>query len=346
MRENEVQGRFFQAGSAAAQGAKLQKNGNILQLVLDAESRLQTVEIESVSDRLAGVAHKIVLKDVGVFECSDNDGVDAISGTGNSFFSRLTRVESSLPLVFVFAVLSVVILVSVYRFGIPALANGAAKVTPSSVLTLMDASSLQVVDRVFFSKSDLPDKRRDEVKALFDELIEQSGPQKLPFQLLFRDGGVIGANAIALPGGTVIITDQLIKLSKSDDEIAGVLGHEIGHGELRHSLRQIYRVLGIGFMISVVGGDSGQLVEDVVAQAVALGNLSYTRSFEIESDHRSAELMVGLGRDPFAFIELLKRMTKEKGDKKETNWYSTHPSTFDRMANVKKFVDSLSPTDR
>lgn len=343
MRGNEVQGRLYQTGSTAVQGAKLHKNGDLLQLVLGSEGRPQTVEIESVSDRLAGIAHKIVLKDIGVFECSDNDGIDAMLGTGNSFFSRMTRVESSLPLVFVIAVLSVVILVSLYRVGIPVLANGAAKMTPSSVLTLMDTSSMQIVERAFFSKSELPEKRRDEIKVLFDRLIEQSGPQELPFRLLFRDGGRLGANAIALPGGTVIITDQLIKLSKSDDEISGVLGHEIGHAELRHSLRQIYRILGIGFMISVVGGDSGQLVEDVVAQAVALGNLSYTRSFEIEADHRSAELMVGMGQDPFAFIELLKRLSKDKGDKSETNWYSTHPSAFDRMANVKKFVDTLSP---
>jgi Zn-dependent protease with chaperone function len=302
MHGNEVQGRFYQTGSTAVQDAKLQKNGGILQLVLDSESKLQTVEIDSVSDRLAGIAHKIVLKDMGVFECSDNDGIDAMLGTGSSFFSRITRIESSLPLVFVIAVLSVVILVSLFRFGFPALANGAAKVTPSSVLILMDTSSMQIVDRVFFSKSKLPEKRSDEIRVLFDRLVEQSGPQELPFRLLFRNGGKLGANAIALPGGTVIITDQLIKLSKSDDEISGVLAHEIGHGELRHSLRQIYRVLGIGFMISVVGGDSGQLVEDVVAQAVALGNLSYTRSFEIEADHRSAELMVGTGQDPFALL--------------------------------------------
>ncbi len=342
MRGNEVQGRFYETGSAAVQDAKLQKNGDILQLVLDSEGSLQTVEIESVSDRLPGIAHKIVLKDMGVFECSDNHGIDAMMGTGNSFFSRMTRVESSLPLVFVFAVLSVVILISLFRFGIPALANGAAKVTPTSVLALMDTSSMQIVERAIFSKSEIPEKRRDEIKILFDSLIKQAGQEKLPFRLLFRNGGKLGANAIALPGGTVIITDQLVKLAKSDDEISGVLAHEIGHGELRHSLRQIYRVLGIGFMISVVGGDSGQLVEDVVAQAVALGNLSYTRSFEIEADHRSAELMVGMGRDPFAFINLLKRITKDKGDKSETNWYSTHPSAFDRMANVKKFVDSLS----
>ena len=52
--------------------------------------------------------------------------------------------------------------------------------------------------------------------------------------------------------------------------------------------------------------------------------------------------MVGMGDDPFAFIELLKRLTKDEDDKSETNWYSTHPSAFDRMANVKKFVDSLN----
>ena len=320
----------------------LQRNGGNLQLSFDDESAPLTVEIESVSDRLAGIAHKIVLKDLGVFECSDNDGIDAILGTGRGFFDRLTRIESSLPLVGLFALLSIVILVSLYRYGIPALANGAAKVTPSSVLALMDASSKQAVDRVFFSESKLPENRRDEIKVLFDRLIEQAGPHSLRFRLLFRDGGAIGANAIALPGGTVIITDQLVKLAKSDEEIQGVLAHEIGHGELRHSLRQIYRVLGVAFMLSVIGGDSGQLVEDVVAQAVALGNLSYTRRFEIEADHRSAELMVGMGQDPFAFIELLKRISKGQGATKKTNWFATHPSAFDRMANVKKFVNSLN----
>jgi len=342
MHGNELRGRFYQTGLSAVQDAKLLKNGEILQLVIDSELKPKAVEVTSVSDRLSGVAHKIVLKDMGVFECSDNDGIDAMLGTGNSFFNRITRIETSLPLVIVFAVLSVAILVTLYRFGIPALANGAAKVTPPSVLSLMDTSSLEIVDRVFFSPSDLPDNRRDEIRILFDRLKKQSGPQDLPFRLLFRDGGKMGANAIALPGGTVIITDQLIKLSKSDDEISGVLAHEIGHGELRHSLRQIYRVLGIGFMISIVGADSGQLVEDVVIQATALNSLSYSRSFESEADRHSANLMVGSGRDPFAFIELLKRITKDKDGKSETNWYSTHPGTFDRRANVKKFVDSLN----
>ena len=340
MHANELQGRFFRTGSTAVQDAKLQKNGPIFQLVLESEAKAQPVEIESVTDRLAGVAHKIVLKDIGVFECSDNDGIDAILGDGNNFFNRITHIENSLPLVVVFSILTVAVLVALYRLGIPALANGAAKVTPVSVLSLMDKSSLQIVDKVIFLKSDLPDKRRDEIRILFAELIKQSGPRDLQFNLLFRNGGKMGANAIALPGGTVIITDQLIKLSKSDDELSGVLAHEIGHGELRHSLRQIYRVLGIGFMISVIGGDSGQLVEDVVTQATALGNLAYSRKFESEADLHSANLLVGLGRDPFAFIELLDRMTKRKGVENKTDWYSTHPGTFDRRANVNKFVNS------
>ena len=162
-----------------------------------------------------------------------------------------------------------------------------------------------------------------------------------PLRLLFRDGGKLGANAIALPGGTMVITDQLIGEAKSDDEIAGVLGHEIGHVELRHSLRQIYRVLGIGFMIAVIGGDSSQLVEDVIAQAAVLESLSYSRKFETESDFRSAQLMVALGRDPYAFVELLKRITKDKGKKSNTGWLSTHPGTFDRAATVKKYVNSI-----
>ncbi len=313
--------------------------GRIAVIILSKTGETQTKEVTVISDRLGKIARKISLQNGGVFETNDNDGVDTMFNLHQSFATKLTMVERSWKYVAVIAVLTIGSLIGIYRYGLPALAYGAAQITPSGIVALMDQGTLTTVDKVVFNKSKLEEKRQREITSLFDQLAEISSHK--PLRLLFRDGGKLGANAIALPGGSVIITDQLIKAAKSDDEILGVLGHEIGHVELRHSLRQIYRILGIGFMVTVIGGDSGQLVEDVVAQAAALESLSYSRKFETESDYRSAELMVKLNRDPYAFINLLGRLTKDQGKKKSTGWLSTHPGTFDRLATVKRYVGTL-----
>ncbi len=338
-----IEGRYFVAGSSASQDARFELVDGLAMIRLADGSQTYSGEVALVSDRLGNVVRKITLKDGSLFETPDNSGVDELFDAHKSFFNRLTHIESSVKLVAILAVVTMLVLFGAYRYGLPILARVAANVTPTSVLSLMDAGARETVDRVIFSKTKLDDKKRAVISVLFEDLKKQSGQIDPPLRLLFRDGGILGANAIALPGGTVIITDQLVGKAKSDDEIAGVLGHEIGHVELRHSLRQIYRVLGISFMITIIGGDSSQLVEDVIAQASALENLSYSRKFETESDYRSAELMVGLGRDPYAFVELLKRITLDKGEKSDTGWLATHPGTFDRMATVKKYVNSLEP---
>jgi Zn-dependent protease with chaperone function len=93
-------------------------------------------------------------------------------------------------------------------------------------------------------QSKLPLERQQSLTQQFEDLVllaqELNYPHIDNMQLLFRDGGSVGANAFALPGGTVIATDQFIQLSENDDEIIAVLAHEIGHVRHQHSLRQIY----------------------------------------------------------------------------------------------------------
>jgi len=337
----KLEGRYFAPGSSASIEAELSGTPGNLQITPADGSAVRQVSLVQVSDRLGSVPRKITFHDGSVFECDDNDAVDAFLDQGSSFFSRLTRAEGSVKFA-VFAVVATVALLSgIYRYGLPAMASGAAAVTPPAVIQIIDAGALDTVDRVLFSPSRLEDKRQAELTAIFTQLVAISGETNPPLKLLYRDGGRIGANAIALPGGTIILTDQLVALAKNDDEIAGVLAHEIGHVELRHSLKQIYRVLGIGFMVSVIGGDSGQIVEDVIGQAVALESLSYTRKFESEADRHSVKVMVEGARDPFAFIDLLERIGGKSAKKKKTGWLSTHPGNTDRREDVAAFIKAL-----
>ena len=78
------------------------------------------------------------------------------------------------------------------------------------------------------------------------------------------------------------------------------------------------------------------IVDDVVTQATALQTFSYTRQYEADADLRSVGMMVQAGRNPIAFVDLLDRITKEKGASGKTGWFDTHPGTNDRRDSVTK----------
>ena len=338
----KLEGRYFPAGGSASRTSELHRKGEVLAVVpVDGGASIE-VALAEISDRLASVPTKISFEDGSVFECSDSDQVDEFFGREKHFFSRMTRAEGSLKFVLVALVATVLLLVGLYRYGLPAAANLASRVTPPALIETIDASTLGTVDRALFNPSNLDEARKSELLSLFDELVSHSGQTNPPLRLLFRDGGRLGANAIALPGGTIVLTDQLVGLAESEDEIAGVLAHEIGHVEHQHSLRQIYRGLGVAFMISVIGGDSGQIVEDVIAQAALVDTFSYSRKFEGEADTHSLETMVKAGRDPLAFLDLLERILgTEDAKSDDTSWASTHPGNFKRREDVTRQLEQM-----
>lgn len=336
-----IEGRYFEAMHSGSRPARLWKADGALLLQLDGEATARRPELVSVSEKLGSVPRKFMFGDGSVFEAPGDANADGLLDTNGGFFSVLSRFEANRTFAVVAVVFTVSLLFGIYRYGLPLAASGAAYATPSGLLELMDAGTLQTVDATLLGPSGLAESRKAEVRELFAGLEKVSGHQYPSLELHFRDGGAVGANAFALPGGTIIVTDQLIGSAKNDDEIAGVLAHEIGHVEHRHSLQQIYRLLGIGFIIGLVGGDSSQIVDDVVTQAAALQSLAYSREFEADADSRSVEIMMAAGRDPVAFVDLLERIGKDQPDQSETGYLSTHPGTADRRKAVSERAKAL-----
>lgn len=343
---SEVIGRFFTQGTSKAHEARLIVSSTGMVLSVPEINMISDVEIEEIGDRLGNVPRKIKLRDMGVFESSDNDAIDALLSQGASFGSTLSFAEKSYKFVTFAVVAAFISIFTIYRYGLPAAASVAAYVTPTGVVELIDTNTRKSVDRILFKETTLSQERQDELTKIFDELVEISGDTEPPLNLQFRDGGRLGANAIALPGGTIILTDQLEALAENDDELAGVFAHEIGHVEHKHSLKQIYRALGVAFMIAVIGGESDQIVEEVLGAAVLLDSFSYTRAFESEADLHSVEVMLDAGRDPVAFVDLLDRILASHGVEKkdgesDTDWLSTHPGNEDRRKDVLEYVERL-----
>jgi Zn-dependent protease with chaperone function len=141
-------------------------------------------------------------------------------------------------------------------------------------------------------------------------------------------------NALALPGGKIIVFDSLIAKANSPDEIAGVIAHELGHLKHRDNMRGLIYNGGTSFLIGLLFGDITGSSAMIFASRT-LFTSSYSREAETAADTFSIEIMQKLGRPPKAMGELMMRVTGKEGGKGLTI-ISTHPLTEDRLARMSK----------
>lgn len=297
-----------------------------------------------ISGRVGSIPRRVTFPDGSVFETWDNDGIDRyLAETGKGGAGLVHWLEQFRLRLIVIVLLAFVLGGVVYRWGVPALVEVAILTTPPIVPQLMAQGTLETLDKTAFSPTTLPEGRRKEITDGFARIAAQSPRGAGAYTLNFRDGGLIGPNAFALPDGTLVITDQLVTLAGGDTEmIIGVLAHEIGHVELEHSLRQFYRAAGMTGLIMLIAGDVGSSVEDVLVQGGGLLALSYSRAAEAEADRRSVELMAKAGYDPAAIARFFTLLEEKLGDKSGTNILSTHPGTPERKKEITDYARIIS----
>ncbi|WP_414632479.1 M48 family metallopeptidase, partial [Acinetobacter sp. UBA6720] len=127
------------------------------------------------------------------------------------------------------------------------------KLPEDTIYQLGDEAQEQVFNMT--APSTVPVLRQKQIIKSYQDLVANGRPAKV----LFRSGGKIGANALAIPNNTIILTDELVNLAKDDHEIIGVLAHEQGHLVERHSLQQALSSLGFSVLLIAVTGASSPL---------------------------------------------------------------------------------------
>ncbi len=287
-------------------------------------------------ERIGRLPRRIAFPDGSVFETDDNDAIDRfLKRRGRRGVSVVHRLERFHPRLILLAGATVLLSGVVYRFALPLLVEIAVLVTPPIVPEIMARSTMETLDRTVFSKTTLDADTQADLSNDFRLLTAAGRRGTEGYTLNFRAGGVIGPNAFALPDGTLVITDELVNLANGDDEmLLGVLAHEIGHVDLKHSLRQIYRAAGIAGLIMLIAGDVGSGMEDMLTQGAGLLSLSYSREAESEADRYSVALMRKAGKDPAALARFFVILSAKLGDRSKTNILSTHPGTPERQKAI------------
>jgi predicted Zn-dependent protease len=152
-------------------------------------------------------------------------------------------------------------------------------------------------------------------------------------------------NAFAIPGGFIYVNSGLID-NATDDELAGVLGHEIGHLAARHSVKRLQVNLGYQIVMGIAMGVSGQeaigRATDIVFNVASLG---YSRRDEFLADKLAVKYARNAGFNPYGmitFFEKLRQEAKNKGEGFRLVFLSSHPPLEERIKNVEKEI-ALNP---
>lgn len=160
-------------------------------------------------------------------------------------------------------------------------------------------------------------------------------------------------NAFAIPGGYVYVTRGILAIANSEAEVAAVMGHEIGHVTARHSAKRYNTAIGAGLLGVIVGAVVGS---DIVSQLFNIGAqgafASYSRGQERDSDKLGITSLAKAGYDPYGMANFLTAMQAEQDlerriwgqavDPAQSSFFSTHPSTPQRIADARVMAKPLA----
>ena len=233
----------------------------------------------------------------GSLEVDDGAQWHAALAAAGGRVSLIQRMQTRWTVLAAVVVVAAVVLGAFYRYGTPWAATQLTRQVPMGWETDLAGRALQELDARYLKPSALATERQAALRQRFEALTQQVPPglQRYPgyaprWSLQFRAG--MGANAFALPGGTVVLTDGLVQRAAAkglgDDAVLGVLAHEMGHVIHRHTTRMVVEqgVLNIGLGLAL--GDASAIVS---TGSSLLTGLAYRRNHEAEADCFALALM-------------------------------------------------------
>jgi len=277
--------------------------------------------------------HILYLHNGEILECPNNYEIQnfILKNKEHEKFDTLKIFGFKIGFILPSIALILVIIYASYNFFLPTISkNIAMDISKEKAYSIGDGT-LEELDKTYFQKSVLSQKRQNYLRKYFQDKIKNI--KSLPeINIIFRSSKKFGANAFALPNGTIILLDDLVKLANNKEEIFSIVAHEIGHIYHRHALRRIIQdsVLVVGLVF--LTGDITSLATVAGLMPVALLQQHYSREFELESDKYACKLLKENNIDPKIFISMLKKIIDTHKDLKEEKYYylRSHPNIEER----------------
>ncbi len=203
----------------------------------------------------------------------------------------------------------------------------AGEITPQMQKEAGDEFDKEI--RQQFHLAEKSHKHWKKLKSIFNEVKQHAERTDIEYQVFLLEDSLL--NAFTIPGGNVYVTTKLMDFVQSDDELAVILGHEIGHNENKHTLKHLQK---LSVAQKFLGDDWGKLG----ATILDILTLPYGQPQELESDRAGVYLAYEAGFNPEKGTDFFDRINdgKQRGDMER--FLSTHPFPGERSACLKKYL--------
>ncbi|MBW8065131.1 MAG: M48 family metallopeptidase [Nitrospira sp.] len=232
----------------------------------------------------------------------------------------------------VLAALAVIaISAALYMWAIPALATVVVSHVPVTWEERLGEGIIQKLAPP--SKQCTEPKRLQAINQIVTALAATLPDHGYTFQVLVVSNPTV--NALAAPGGYIVLFKGLLDRSDSAEELAGVLAHEMQHVIQRHGTRALLQRASIGILLAAMTGDVSSAATFGVGVASTLGTLSYSRRAEEEADTEAMRMLLASRVDPSGMILFFEKLQRKHGNSPEAFKYlSSHPAAEDRITNL------------
>jgi Zn-dependent protease with chaperone function len=338
---------YFDGQQAVGRAAQLDRLADELVVVM-AEQRLKVAWSQvQWPEPNGGQVRLVDLPDGASLQCLDTSAFDQWLAQNGHKTHWVALGSTRLRWVLFSLVALVVLVAGLVLWGIPWMAVRSVPLIPTWVDSKMGDVALTALDEQWIKPSTLPVAQQEALRARFSQLVAAQKEPVMPNYTLHFRGAGMGANAFALPGGNMVVTDELVKAVNADERVlAGVLAHELGHLYYRHGMQSIVQVSALGLLAGTFLGDFSTLLAGV---PVALGQAGYSREAERQADAFSAKMLRSAGITPKVMTVLFEKLGQLRAEEGKSNpkeagkqsdgWvrpipmaFSSHPADAERIA--------------
>ena len=339
--KKKIDGDFFKPGSSKAETASIVIDNKEVSVFKDEECLYHLLKVQSVED-----GKSIFLENGSLFVAKKElNEIDL-----KSLIPKTELVLKNLDIIsFKSAIiisLAIIVLIIGYRFLFISFSSTLVYLFPHNWEKKIGESTYKTLSSTILEKSEIPEKRKADLREKSQKVFKHSNLYKNP-EIKFNKSNILGPNALALPGGPIIITDDLIKLLKDDELILAIIAHEIAHIKERHSLQQIVEVAGLSSIAWMIFGLDESILEEIVFIGINVWSLKKSRDLEKDADLMALKLLEKTGMSKKIFIQAIEKLTKhycietklEKSvcmSEVRSGWLSTHPTGAERLEYLKE----------
>ena len=351
---------YYDGRTARRHEVRISVEGGALLVLGDGIQRREPLSAVRVSERLGQAPRLLSFSDGAHCEVRDHAALEAALAAAGHRQGLVERLQRSWRASALAVLLCAGAAFIAYRWGIPLAAQLIAARLPPAVSRQLSDSTLQALDKIWLEPTKLDAQRRAALSRGFARL-HPPAEGGASASIEFRSSPKLGPNAFALPDGRVVLLDQLVTLAANDDEIYGVLAHELGHVHYHHGMRMLLQGSAVALLLTAWVGDVSTLLATLPA---GLLQAHYSRDFEAQADDYAAATLLANGIPPSRLADLLERLVAQRdggnkgkdgskakdsskdgnkdGDGEMRSYLSSHPATSERILRLRQ-ADRLLP---